>query len=106
MRLSINDINKEDFLSIYFRARTETYKEETIRNGFKATGLMPYDPVQVLLQLHMVTKTPTPPGSSHSSQLLHWKSQTPYNLRQLERQSRTIQKCFQFRTMNLLSPTY
>ena len=27
-------IDKEDFLSVYYQAHTETYKGETIRNGF------------------------------------------------------------------------
>ena len=71
MRLGINHINKEDFLSAYYQACTETYKEETICNGFKATGLVSYNSVQVLSQFHMVTKTPTPSESSHSSQSSH-----------------------------------
>ena len=68
IRVGIDYINKSDFLISYNQARTETYKEETIRNAFKASGLVPYDPIHVLYKLHMVTKTPTPPGSSHGSQ--------------------------------------
>ena len=105
MRLGIDHIDKEDFLSAYYQARTETYKKDTICNGFKATGLIPYDPIQVLSKLHMVTKTPTPPGSSHGSQSSHWTPQTPHNLRELERQSRTIQEHLQCRTKSPLSPT-
>ena len=105
MRLGIDHIDKEDFLSAYYQARTETYKEGTIRNGSKATGLVPYDPIQVLSQLHIVTKTPTPPGSSHGSQSSHWTPQTPHNLRQLERQSGIIQKHLQCRTKSPSSPT-
>ena len=52
MRRGTNHINKEDFFSAHSQARMETYKEETIRSRFKATGLVPYDPIQVLSQLH------------------------------------------------------
>ena len=104
IRLGVDHIDKEDFLSTYYQARTETYKEETIRNGFKATGLVPYDPFQVLSQLHIVTKTPTPPGHSHGSES-HWTPQTPYNLQQLEGQSHTIQKHLYRRMKSPPSPT-
>lgn len=80
MRLGVDYIDKEDFLSAYYHARTEIYKEENIRNGFKAIGLLPYDPIQVLSQLHMDTKTPTSPSSSHGSQSSHWNPQTPHNI--------------------------
>ena len=68
MRLGINHIDKPDFLISYKQVCMETYKEETIHNGFKATGLVPYDPIRVLSQLHIEMKTPTPSGSSHGSQ--------------------------------------
>jgi hypothetical protein len=105
MRLGIDHIDKSDFLISYKQARTETYKDETIRNGFKATGLVPYDPIQVLSKLNMITKTPTPPGSSHGSQSSHWTPKTPHNLRQLEHQTCTIEQHFRRRTMSSSSPT-
>ena len=67
MRLGINYIDKSDFLISYNQARTEAYKEDTIRNRFKATGLVPYDPIRVLSQLYIEMRTPTPPSSSHRS---------------------------------------
>ena len=67
MRHGIDFIDKSDFLVSYNQARTETYLPDTIRNGFKATGLVPYDPIQVLSTLQTEQKTPTSPGSSHSS---------------------------------------
>ena len=99
MRLGIDYIDKPDFLVSYNQARIETYKEETIRNGFKATGLVPYDLIRVLSQLQ-IEKTPTPPGSSHSSQSSHWTPKTPRDLRQLERQTRELNR----RTVSLSSP--
>ena len=105
MRVGIDHIDKSDFLISYNQARTETYKEETIRNAFKASGLVPYDPIHVLSKLHMVTKTPTPPSSSHGSQSSYWTPQTPQNLRQLQRQSRTIEEHLRRRTIHSTSPT-
>ena len=104
MRLRIDYINKSDFLIAYKQARTEIYKEDTIRNGFKATGLVPYDPIHVLSKLNMVIKTPTPPGSSHGSQSSHWTPKTPQNLRQLKRQTHTIKQNRRYRTMDSSSP--
>ena len=105
MRVGIDHIDKSDFLISYNQARTETYKEDTIRNAFKASGLVPYDPIHVLSKLYMVTKTPTPPGSSHGSQSSYWTPQTPQNLRQLQRQSRTIEEHLRRRTIHSTSPT-
>lgn len=48
MRLGIDHIEKPDFLVSYYNACSETYKEDTIRNGLKAIGLVPFDPNQVL----------------------------------------------------------
>jgi hypothetical protein len=52
MRASVNYINKPDFLIAYITARTETIVTDIIRNGFIATGIVPYDPKRVLLKLN------------------------------------------------------
>ena len=49
MWYDIDFINKSDFLVLYNQAHTETYLSNTIHNGFKATELVPYDSIQVLL---------------------------------------------------------
>ena len=43
MRLNINHINKKDFLSVYYQACTEIYKEKIIYNKFKVTDLILYN---------------------------------------------------------------
>ena len=53
IRRNIDFIDKSDFLVSYNQARTETYQSDTIRNGFKAIGLVPYDPIRVLLILQI-----------------------------------------------------
>ena len=69
MRRGIDFIDKSDFLTSYNQARTETYLLDTIRNGFKAIGLVPYDPIRVLSTLQVERKTPIPPSSSYGSYL-------------------------------------
>ena len=53
MRRSIDFIDKLDFLVSYNQTRTETYLPDIIRNKFKATGLVPYDPIRILLTLQI-----------------------------------------------------
>jgi hypothetical protein len=66
--LSINHIDKNEFLTIYSRVRTAALSKKNVQSAFRATGLVPYDPEQVLSRLNTQMKTPTPPGTSHSSQ--------------------------------------
>ena len=81
IRRGIDFVDKADFLVLYKHARIETYQPDTIRSGFKATGLVPYNPVRVLLTLQIKQKTPTPPGSSHGSYSSSWTPKTPRTLR-------------------------
>jgi hypothetical protein len=60
MRVGINHIDKDDFLELYLQARTAVFTSTSIRSGFKATRLVPFNPDQVLEQLHVQLRTPTP----------------------------------------------
>ena len=91
MRLGFNHIDKVDFLTTFPEARTMAYKAETIRNGFAATGLVPFDPDRVYQQLTVQLKTPTPPPS-RSSNSQSSCLQTPQNPRQFKRQLTTIKR--------------
>ena len=104
MRRGIDFIDKSDFLVSYNQARTETYLPDTIRNGFKATDLVPYDPIRVLSILQIEPKTLTPPGSSHGSHSSSWTPKTPRNLRQFQRQSRVVEQYLKRRTISPESP--
>ena len=88
MRQRINHIDKLDFLSAYPQARKEAFKMDNIKNGFMATGLVPYDPERVLTQLNIYPKTPTPPGSQSTNS----DPKTPHNLKQLKKQEFTVKK--------------
>jgi hypothetical protein len=63
MRLSSNYIDKFDFLKAYPQAHTAIFSADNIKSGFSATGLIPLNPDQVLSQLNIQLKTPTPPDS-------------------------------------------
>ncbi|RFU26650.1 hypothetical protein B7463_g9676, partial [Scytalidium lignicola] len=94
VRGKIQHIDKGDFLNAYQSIRQQTFKSETIRNGFIATGLIPYNPEHVMakLTLQIEDKTPTPPGSAHSNHATQWVPETPHNSIQLQLQSQTIQR--------------
>ncbi|KAL1956001.1 hypothetical protein VTO42DRAFT_7901 [Malbranchea cinnamomea] len=104
MRLGINHIDKDEFLTIYLSVRTVALSEKYIQSGFRATGLVPYDPEQVLSQLNTHMDTPTPPGTSHSSRA-SWATATPHNVRQLELQSEKVKKYLKRCTQSPPSPT-
>lgn len=61
IRAGVSHINKSDFLLAYLTARTESITSNTVRSGFAATGLVPYDPERVLSKLNTQLRTPTPP---------------------------------------------
>jgi hypothetical protein len=104
MGLGINHIDKDEFLTIYSSVHTEALNEKNIQSGFRATGLVPYDPEQVLSRLNIQMKTPTPPGTSHSSQA-SWATATPHNVRQLELQSEKIKGYLKCHTLSPPSPS-
>ncbi|KAL1979193.1 hypothetical protein VTN96DRAFT_6521 [Rasamsonia emersonii] len=105
MRLGINHIDKLDFLAAYPKARMEAFKFDNIKNGFAATGLLPFNPERVLTQLNIQLKTPTPPGSRAGSTLTNWVPETPHNIIELHHQAATIKALLKRRTQSPPSPT-
>ena len=100
-RLGFNHIDKFDFLEAYPEARMEAFKADTIKNGFTAAGLVPFNPERVLEQLNIQLKTPTPPGSQSTNSA----PKTLYNPKQLEKQASTIKKLLRERTCSPSTPT-
>lgn len=105
MQLGINHIDKLDFLEAYPKAHTEAFKSENIKNGFAATGLVPFQPDRVLLQLNIQLKTPTPPGSRAGTIPTNWVPETPYNIVELQHQAAMIKALLKRRTQSPPSPT-
>lgn len=104
MRAGIHHIDKPDFLLAYITARKESISFSTARNGFAATGLVPYDPERVLSKLNSQFKTPTPPLLPVSEQA-SWIPETPHNIAELELQSKALKEYIQRRTTSPPSPT-
>jgi hypothetical protein len=93
-RLSIFHVNKEDFIRMYLEASTQIFKEDTIKNAFSATGLVPFNPARVLDNLTYTAPTPSPPPETLLQNPLPsspWRSETPRTHRQLEKQHQLIQ---------------
>ena len=63
MQRGRNHIDKFDFLKIYPEARKEAFTSDNIINAFRATGLIPFNPEEVLSRFTIQLKTPTPLGS-------------------------------------------
>jgi hypothetical protein len=89
MRAGINHVDKDDFLDLYLQARTVTYQPSTIQSGFRATGLVPFNPDEVLLRLHIELRTPSPirPVIKSSSA---WVPETLHNITELDLQTKAI----------------
>jgi len=97
--IKVYHIDKPTFLELLLEARKKTFSLKNIKSGFKAIGIIPLDPSQVLNRLQVKIRTPSPPPTtlnqpSPSSILL---LKTPSNILDLDR----IQKQRQKRT----SPT-
>jgi hypothetical protein len=93
-RQGIFQVDKADFLGMYCQARTTVFTPQTIASGFRATGLIPFNPDRVISAL-TITKTPSPPSTSHGQNSSPWTSETPRNLVQLEKQLQLVQDTLQ-----------
>jgi hypothetical protein len=101
MQLSFNYIDKLDFLEAYPQACIAIFSSENIKSGFSATGLIPLNPDQVLSQLNIQLRTPTPPGSQSTD----FMPKTPYNLKQLKKQETTLKKLLREHIYSPPTPT-
>ena len=55
-------VKKEHFISLYDTARQEGLSERVIRAGWRAAGLVPYNPALVLSSSQVQTRPTTPPS--------------------------------------------
>ncbi|PQE08069.1 DDE superfamily endonuclease protein [Rutstroemia sp. NJR-2017a WRK4] len=74
MKASQTHIAKEDFLAAFRRAFAEAITEKNSKAGFRAAGLVPFDPQEVISKLDIRLRTPSPSTPSSSPP---WTSQTP-----------------------------
>jgi DDE superfamily endonuclease len=83
VRNRINHITKLEFLPAFKEAFRAALTEQNIKSGFRATGLVPYDPDNVLSHLDLRLRTSTPPLIEEP----YWTSKTPQNATELECQT-------------------
>lgn len=88
--LGVHHIDKLRFLELLLEARKKTFSEKNIGSGYRASGLLPFDPTQVLRRLQTKIRTPSPPPASEQPPSLPLK--TPANLLELESLQRKRQR--------------
>ena len=86
----VNHIQKETFLLHYAQIRDKALREDNIRSGFEAVGLVPYNPDRVLSKIPDAKEVPSPPGTSDSNRSFPsvCTPRTPYDVRQLKQQKK------------------
>jgi len=90
MALGVHHIDKPLFLELFQGARKKAFTSKNIKSGFKATGLIPLDPSQVLKRLQVKIRTPSPPAPEQPNSVLPLK--TPANIVELDHLQRQRQK--------------
>ena len=63
MRMQITHITKDDFLAAFLEAFNTSMTVTNVQAGFRATGLVPYDPELVIDRLDQRPYTPLPLNS-------------------------------------------
>lgn len=86
IRVRINHITKLEFLTAFKEAFKVAFTKQNIQSGIRATGLVPYDPENVLSYLDLKLTTPSPPSPDKTI----WTSKTPQNSIELESQTEYI----------------
>lgn len=104
---STDHIDKEEFLKHYREVRPTAISEDNVKSGFKAAGLVSFNPNEVLDLLPPVVstggRTPSPPSSIDPE--VSWDPATLKTNKQAETQASTIQKSFRKKAISTSSPT-
>ena len=87
-RQGVFHIDKDEFLDIYPRIHILIFSEQNIKSGFRATGLVPYNPERVLSSLTVV-RTPSPPLTAIDNEIT-WTVETPHTVAQLQQQAQLV----------------
>ncbi|EAQ88445.1 hypothetical protein CHGG_05064 [Chaetomium globosum CBS 148.51] len=88
--LGVHHIDKPRFLELFLEARKKTFDTKNIASGFRAAGLLPFDPTQVLCRLQTRIRTPSPPPTPIQPPSLPLK--TPANIVELDSLQRKHQR--------------
>jgi hypothetical protein len=101
IRLGINHIDKNEFLYAFKNARNEALSQSNIQSSFRAAGLTPFNPDQVLSTLQIAPHTPELLAVNQEQ----WQPETPHNLTQLEHQVAAIKGFLKRRSKSPPTPT-
>jgi hypothetical protein len=105
MRCGVNHIDKLDFLAAYPQARIDAFKLNTIKNSFKAAGIVPIDPEPVLIKLNIQLRTPTPLSERPSSRSSIYYPTTPANITDLAKHAKSAKELLKYRSESPPTPT-
>jgi AraC-like DNA-binding protein len=94
MRMQITHITKEDFFDAFVDAFHASVTANNIRAGFRAAGLVPFDPESVVSRLDPKPNTPSPP-SSRPGTATSWVPKTPSNAQEATLSSSTLKRKIQ-----------
>ena len=89
MRVSVTHITKEDFFAAFHIAHNKAMTPTNARSGFRATGILPFNPSCVLAQLNLQLRTPSPPVLPVNQP--PWNPKTPNNPIEMQSQTEYIQ---------------
>jgi hypothetical protein len=76
VRTGYHHIDKVDFLDVYPEAHTQAFKKMNIQSAFRASGLVPFNPNQVLDSLIFYKEDSRPSSQGTTSTI----TKTPTNL--------------------------
>jgi hypothetical protein len=76
MRMQITHIQKEDFFDAFIEAFSASMTPDNVRSGFRAAGIVPFDPESVVSRLNPKPATPSPPNSRPGT-ASSWVPKTP-----------------------------
>jgi hypothetical protein len=84
-------IDKVDFLDVYPEAHAQAFKKMNIQSAFRASGLVPFDPNQVLDSLNFYKEDSRPSSQGTTSTI----TKTPINLNQFKKHESVISQLLQ-----------
>jgi len=100
----IDYIDKLNFIAAYPKVYIKAFKDISIQNSFKATGLIPFNPTSVLANINIRIKISTPPPSCGSNSSADFIPITLYNAKQLRRQASSVKALLKYRSQSPPTP--
>ena len=94
MQMQITHITKEDFFDAFVEAFHASVTANNIQAGFRAAGLVPFNPESVVSRLDPKPITLSPP-SSHLGTATSWVPKTPSNAKEATLSSSTLKRKIQ-----------